>query len=149
MTTQICTTPTDRFVHRRVAGPLRISQPAEFFFQHLNGISPRRLTDGHRSTSKSGQIATHPPTDRWQDSSSTVVRAPRRTCSPSIASFCGPAERLPPAAASISQRSTWIRTTMNRVNLAVLTMCAATSQLPGQPRATSPQRPSQDLTQLF
>ena len=78
MTTQICTTPTDRFVYRRVAGPLRISAPAEFFFQHLKGISPRRLTDGHRSTSKSGQIATHPPTDRWQDSSSTVVRAARR-----------------------------------------------------------------------
>ena len=100
---------------------------------NLVGISPRQLEDAHRATSKSDRIAAHPAIDRWQE--------PRRSSSPLPDEHAArrivvqPRRAKKTIASSISQRSTWIRTTMNRVNLRFPTMCAATSELPGQPRA--------------
>ena len=100
---------------------------------NLEGIGPRQLEDGHRATSKTDQMAAHPAIDRWQE--------PRRSSSPLPDEHAArrivvqPRRAKKTIASSISQRSTWIRTTMNRVNLRFPTMCAATSELPGQPRA--------------
>ena len=54
MTTRICATPTDRFVHRRVGGPLRISAHCGIYFRTrgLVGSWPMSLPSrpGRRSS---------------------------------------------------------------------------------------------------